>query len=87
MKITDFSSLNLSAILRLGESSRERPVYGNSGGPPSGRGKRGGARVIYFWHARSQHLLMLFVFPKNERSDLTAAQRRALRKTVEMEYP
>lgn len=52
----------------------------------SGRGKRGGARVIYFWHAKSQHLLMLFVFPKNERSDLTAAQRRALRKTVEMEY-
>jgi hypothetical protein len=53
----------------------------------SGRGKRGGARVIYFWHARSQHLLMLFVFPKNERADLTAAQRRALRKIVEMEYP
>lgn len=53
----------------------------------SGRGKRGGARVIYFWHRKSQHLLMLFVYPKNERSDLTAAQRRALRKIVETEYP
>jgi len=53
----------------------------------SGRGKRGGARVIYFWHAKSQHLLMLFVYPKNERSDLTAAQRRTLRRIVEMEYP
>lgn len=53
----------------------------------SGRGKRGGARVMYFWHAKSEHLLMLFVFPKNERSDLTAAQRRALRAIVETEYP
>ena len=52
-----------------------------------GRGKRGGARVIYFWHRKSQHLLMLFVYPKNERSDLTAAQRRALRQIVEREYP
>lgn len=53
----------------------------------SGRGKRGGARVIYFWHPKSQQLLMLFVYSKNERSDLTAAQRRALRAIVETEYP
>jgi hypothetical protein len=53
----------------------------------AGRGKRGGARVIYFWHAKSQHLLMLFVYPKNEQADLTPIQRRALRKIVETEYP
>src|SRR5439155_13982894 len=28
----------------------------------SGRGKRGGARVIYFWHPPSRQLLMLFAF-------------------------
>jgi mRNA-degrading endonuclease RelE of RelBE toxin-antitoxin system len=28
----------------------------------SGRGKRGGARVIYFSHQPSNHLLMLFAF-------------------------
>ena len=53
---------------------------------PSGRGKRGGARVIYYWHPKSQQVLMLFVFAKNERDDLTAAQRRALRRIVETEY-
>ncbi|MBM4245655.1 MAG: hypothetical protein FJ148_17915 [Deltaproteobacteria bacterium] len=53
----------------------------------SGRGKRGGARVIYFWHATSQHLLMPFAYPKNERDDLTVSQRRALRQLVESEYP
>jgi hypothetical protein len=52
-----------------------------------GRGKRGGARVIYFWHPPSETLLMLFVYPKNERDDLTASQRQLLRKIVEEEYP
>jgi len=52
-----------------------------------GRGKRGGARVIYFWHVSSQTILMLFVYPKNERSDLSAAQRQVLRQIVEKEYP
>lgn len=53
----------------------------------SGRGKRGGARIIYFWHPTSQRALMLFAYPKNERSDLTPGQKRALRKLVETEYP
>ena len=40
------------------------------------------------WDPRaSQHLLMLFAYPKNERDDLTATQRRALRQLVETEYP
>lgn len=52
-----------------------------------GRGKRGGARVIYFWHAKSHHILMLFIYPKNERTDLTAKQRETLRRVIETEYP
>jgi len=52
-----------------------------------GRGKRGGARVIYFWHPPSHQLLMLFAFAKNEADDLTVEQRRALRRVVEAEYP
>jgi hypothetical protein len=53
----------------------------------SGRGKRGGTRVIYFWHPASSRLLMLFAFAKNERADLTSEQRKALRRIVESEYP
>lgn len=52
-----------------------------------GRGKRGGIRVIYYWHVASERILMLFIFPKNERADLSAAQREALRRLVEKEYP
>ncbi len=52
-----------------------------------GRGKRGGIRVIYFWHVQSATLLMLFAFRKNERADLTPGQKAELRKIVEEEYP
>lgn len=52
----------------------------------AGRGKRGGIRVIYFWHAVSKRMLMLFAFAKNEASDLTAEQKRRLRQIVETEY-
>ena len=52
----------------------------------SGRGKRGGARVIYFWHPPSRQLLMLFAFAKNEADDLTVGQRRTLRRVVAAEY-
>lgn len=53
----------------------------------SGRGKRGGARVIYYWAVRADILLMLFAFRKNEIADLTPKQIQALRKIVEEEYP
>ncbi len=53
----------------------------------SGRGKRGGLRVIYFWHKPSNRILFLFAYLKNESSDLTASQRAALRKVIETEYP
>ncbi|MBI3242826.1 MAG: type II toxin-antitoxin system RelE/ParE family toxin [Chloroflexi bacterium] len=53
----------------------------------AGRGKRGGARVIYYWAVKQERLLMLFVYPKNERDDLSAAQLKLLRTIVEDEYP
>jgi mRNA-degrading endonuclease RelE of RelBE toxin-antitoxin system len=47
-----------------------------------GRGKRGGARLIYYWTAQRQTILMLFVFAMNERADLTPAQCRILEREV-----
>ena len=51
----------------------------------SGRGKRGGARVIYRWFPERDRLLMLFVFLKNERDDLSAQQLKRLRLVAESE--
>lgn len=39
-----------------------------------GRGKRGGARVIYYYHDENVPLFLLYLYAKNEREDLTAAE-------------
>jgi hypothetical protein len=44
----------------------------------SGRGKRGGARVIYLFGGDSLPVFLLAVFAKNEKSDLSRAERNDL---------
>lgn len=53
----------------------------------SGRGKSGGVRAIYYWAVRPDQLLMLLIYSKNERDDLSRDQVKALRTIVENEYP
>jgi hypothetical protein len=50
----------------------------------SGRGKRGGARVVYFYHSRRIPAFLLTVFAKNERSDLTQDEINQLAKAVKL---
>lgn len=52
-----------------------------------GKGKRGGVRVIYYWAVQQEQLLMLFIYPKSERDDLSRDQLKTLRKMIEEEYP
>jgi hypothetical protein len=49
----------------------------------SGRGKRGGARVIYYHFAQRARIAMLLIYAKNERDNLSSDQRSTLRKIVE----
>lgn len=44
----------------------------------SGRGKRGGARVIYLFGGESVPVFLLAAFAKNEKSDLSQAERNDL---------
>ena len=45
-----------------------------------GTGKRGGARVVYFYVARRRRIYLLFTFPKNRQESLTNEQREAVRR-------
>lgn len=53
----------------------------------SGRGKRGGLRVIYYWHVAGDVILLLLAYPKSEQSDLTPSQIKILRSIIETEFP
>jgi hypothetical protein len=52
----------------------------------SGRGKRGGVRAIYYWRVRQDQILMLFMYSKTEKDDLTTQQLQVLREIVEKEF-
>lgn len=45
-----------------------------------GRGKRGGARVVYYYHSQAMPLFALTAYAKNERADLSQADRNDFRR-------
>lgn len=45
-----------------------------------GRGKRGGARVVYYYHSEAMPLFVLTAYAKNERANITQADRNDFRR-------
>ena len=83
-----YRALQIALLLR----PEQGPVIPGSGGlrkvrwAGTGRGKRGGLRVIYYWHPVDETFFLLFAYPKNAQEDLTPAQRKLLRKLVKEEF-
>jgi len=51
--------------------------------PKRGKGKRGGARVIYLHMAAAKRFYMLDLYGKDEKDDLTANEKKQLRRLAE----
>ncbi len=72
----------------IAEDPLAAPVIPGTGGirkmrwAGSGRGKRGGIRVIYFFLAEPGIIYLLTAYAKNAQSDLTPADRKAWAKLV-----
>lgn len=49
-----------------------------------GKGKSGGVRVIYYFHNGSMPILLLTVYPKNVKDDLSQAERNTLKQRVKL---
>jgi hypothetical protein len=49
-----------------------------------GRGKRGGARVIYYYHSERLPVFLLAAYAKNEKASLSKAERNAMKKLIPM---
>ena len=50
-----------------------------------GKGKRGGLRVIYYWWDSGLQFWLFTLYGKDEMSDLTPQQRKALRAMIKVE--
>ena len=48
----------------------------------SGKGKRGGARIIYYFYDENHPIYLLFAYSKNVQTDLTQHEKELLRKFV-----
>jgi len=85
--ILDESEL-LELQLWLGEHPESGDVIRRSGGcrklrwAASGRGKRGGARVIHFFRASESTILLLRIYPKKAKKDLTPKEIQILKQIV-----
>ena len=49
-----------------------------------GRGKSGGVRIIYYFHSDEMPLYLLTLFAKNDRANLTKAERNGLADLVDV---
>jgi hypothetical protein len=49
----------------------------------NGKGKQGGIRIIYYWHVSEDQIYFLTLYAKNEISDLSSDEKKALKKMME----
>lgn len=50
-----------------------------------GKGKRGGLRIIYYWWLAGAQFWLFTVYDKDQADDLTAEQRKTLKRLLESE--
>jgi mRNA-degrading endonuclease RelE of RelBE toxin-antitoxin system len=80
----DYRRLQLALLLRPEQGALIRSSRGlrKLRWAATGRGKRSGLRVIYYWHAAEQVIYMLYAYPKNAQENLTPGQLRMLSRLV-----
>ena len=80
-----FSEAELAALIEfLGNHPDKGDVIPGTGGlrklrwALAGRGKRGGSRVIYYYHRPEWQVLLLTAYAKNEKEDLSQREKKLL---------
>jgi len=88
MELLDDDELEQVQLLLLAQPDAGK-VIPKSGGlrklrvAAKGHGKRGGARIIYFWVVAHDRILLLDIYAKNEQEDLSAGELKQLRCLIE----
>ena len=74
----------------LAANSKAGDIIPGTGGvrkvrvPTSGRGKRGGARVVHFYYDESTPLFALAVYAKSQKADMTTDEKRKVTALVQI---
>ncbi len=81
----DYRELQVALLLR---PEAGRLIPGGSGlrklrWKRPGHGKRGGVRVVYYWHVSDDVIYMLVIYSKRQQKDLTRKQLQILRRLVQ----
>jgi len=77
-------------VAHLGANPEAGPLVPGTGGvrkirwATRGHGKRGGARVIYYYYNQSVPLFLLDIYAKNENTNLSEADKRSLKRLLPM---
>ena len=77
--------------LNMAERPEQGPIINGSGGlrkiriAAKGKGKRGGARIIYYWVPALARIYLLLVYPKNKQDDLNTEEMALLKAMMERE--
>ena len=86
-----FNAAEVKALIdHLAQKPRAGALIPGTGGirklrwARSGMGKRGGARVIYYYHDERIPLYLLTVFGKNDKANLSKAEANELNKLVKL---
>ena len=72
----------------LREKPERGPVIAGTGGLRKlrlalpGRGKRGGARVIYYWQNDQERIFLILIYPNGAKEDLTPKEKVILKQLV-----
>lgn len=75
-------------MIRLAASPEAGDVIPGSGGcrklrfAAKGKGSRGGARIIYFYRSQAGQILLLEIYAKNEKQDLSAEEIKKFKSKV-----
>jgi hypothetical protein len=84
---TDDAMMRLE--VRLMDNPRAGTVIRNCGGARKlrmdipGRGRSGGARIVYVYVEMRETIYLIFAYPKNAQADLTPDQERRVRAAAE----
>ncbi len=84
-----FSDAELAALIEfVGAHPEQGDVIPGTGGlrklrwALTGQGRRGGSRVIYYYHRSEWQVLLLSAYAKNQKEDLTAQDKKLLARIV-----